>query len=203
MKNDRDPGQHRARRHRRRDCAGRRLQEQDDRGRCDRLLRDRAAAAESPLRGTAERDPDAAHDRPHRRGASFARSGDAREPLQLILSGKPPRYVVNPRGVAGVDRRSGASVRQPRDDDAIGCKRGGPPLPGALRRRPLWPHSGPPHHRGNQLLNARRTDLLHHSVSFDAQQSPKRARRRAGRRRRGPRYRAGRRRPPWRPCTAP
>ena len=36
-------------------------------------------------------------------------------------------------------------------------------------RRPQWPHSGPPHHRWNQLLNAWRANLLHHSVSFDAQ----------------------------------
>ena len=36
--------------------------------------------ADSPLRGAAERDPDAAHDRPHHRGAPFAGGRDAREP---------------------------------------------------------------------------------------------------------------------------
>ena len=35
--------------------------------------------ADKPAARLAERDPDAAHDRPHRRGASFAGSGDARE----------------------------------------------------------------------------------------------------------------------------
>ena len=34
----------------------------------------------------------------------------------------------------------------------------------------MWPHSGPPHHRGNQRFNVRRANLLHHSAGFDTEQ---------------------------------
>ena len=44
-----------------------------------RLLHRRAAAGRQPAARPAERDPDAAHDRPHHRGASFARSREPRE----------------------------------------------------------------------------------------------------------------------------
>ena len=55
------------------------LKQQGDRGRRARLLRGRAAAGRQPAARAAERDPHAAHDRPHHRGASFAGGGDARE----------------------------------------------------------------------------------------------------------------------------
>src|SRR4051795_12782668 len=48
-------------------------------------------------------------------------------------------------------------------------KEEGPRCRGPSWRRPLWPHSGPPHHRRNQCFNVRRANLLHHSAGFDAE----------------------------------
>jgi len=60
--------------------------------------------------GAVERDPDAAHDR-HTYEAHHSLEVATRDNLDRVLAGQPPRYVVNPAVLAGVDEEVGRVMR--------------------------------------------------------------------------------------------